>query len=319
MSKQKLFQIAAFVGFFALLSILMIEIEAFELFYDFTRDHEDWDLDEYVGVALSALITGVVWFGIDAHQKSQEIARISSENIKKERMMSDARRVQALGTLAGGVAHSGNNLMQPVLTLARLSKGQLDESHAVQGHLDRIIVAATNASGLFNSILKFSREESELSASTDIVASINENQELFAAAVPKTISLDFDIAETSIDVPISSNNLLDIVLALLSNGVDAYEGRPGTINVSIQRSDEAPDHIDLSIRDHGKGIDLNLLARVFEPFYTNKDVGQGTGLGLAIVKSLVEDAGGKISISSKPNVGTTVIVSLPCKITQTDE
>lgn len=131
-ASSKIWQIIGFVTFFTLLSISMVKIEAFELLFEFTRSNESWDLDEYISVFLAALVTGVFWFAVDAHKKGDELKRINEKNLSTERRLSDARRVQALGTLAGGVAHSGNNLMQPILTLARISKGQLPDDHAVQ-------------------------------------------------------------------------------------------------------------------------------------------------------------------------------------------
>lgn len=291
-----------------LLTIFMVEIEAFELFYEFTRSHEDWELDEFVSVALSALITGVIWFGVDARRKGQEISRIYKENLKIERKMSDARRVQALGTLAGGVAHSGNNLMQPIMTLARLSKGQIAEDHPVQGHLDRIIVAATNAGELFHSILKFSREETELLQCVDLGGLIRENQSLLEAAVPNKISLVIEMSPIPVIARFSSNNLLDILLALISNSADSYNGASGRVDITTHFSTE---WAQLIVRDFGCGIPDKEADRIFEPFYTTKDVGMGTGLGLAIVKSLVEDAGGYVIAESVIGEGTTVTVNIP--------
>lgn len=286
----------------------MVEIEAFELFFVFTRSHEDWDLDELLAVALSALVTGVIWFGIDSRQKGREIARFYEESISNERKMSDARRIQALGTLAGGVAHSGNNLMQPILTLARLSKGNIEGDHPIQGHLDRIIVAAQNASELFNSILKFSRDEADLSQTTDLGELIRENRSLIEAAVPNHIQLNIEISPKPSVAQIPSNNLLDIILALISNSVDSYEGEPGEIEIITRPT---PESSQLIIRDRGCGILAKDLNCVFEPFFTNKDVGMGTGLGLAIVKNLTEEAGGNVIATSGIGEGTSIIVNLP--------
>lgn len=286
----------------------MIEIEAFEIFYEFTRAHEEWDLDEYVAVLLAALITGAMWFGIDAHQKGNELRRVSEENLNAERRMSDARRIQALGTLAGGVAHSGNNLMQPILTLARLSKTQLPEEHTIQGHMDRIIVAAKSSSDLFHSILRFSRTETTSKCIIDMAKLVEENRNLFAAAVPDTIKLKIDNSPTPICIEYSSNNFLDILLALLSNSVDSYLGADGQIEVTTRQNDE---WAQLIVRDYGCGISHKIKQRVFEPFFTSKDVGAGTGLGLAIVKSLVEDEGGEVLLESEHLAGTTITINFP--------
>ena len=291
-----------------LLSLFMMEVEAFEWFFDFTRSHESWELDEIVSVALSALITGAIWFGIDSRQKGNEIKRIYEENLKNERRMSDARRVQALGTLAGGVAHSGNNLMQPILTLARISKDQLDSNSPVHGHLDRIIVAAQSAGELFHSILKFSREETGFSQRVDFGDLIRENESLLTAALPKNNQLVIELSPTPVVALVSSNNFLDILLALISNSADAYKGESGQIQIITHNS---PPWSQLIIRDQGCGISTEDLERIFEPFFTNKDVGMGTGLGLPVVKSLVEDAGGQVHVESRHGDGTSVIVNLP--------
>jgi signal transduction histidine kinase len=309
-ASSKIWQIIGFLTFFTLLSISMVKIEAFELFFEFTRSNESWDLDEYISVFLAALVTGVFWFAVDAHKKGDELKRINEKNLSTERRLSDARRVQALGTLAGGVAHSGNNLMQPILTLARISKGQLPDDHAVQGHLDRIITAAHNSSELFHSILRFSRKENLLAEDIDIAALIDENRGLLAAAIPETITLEIDKESAPIVVNFPSNNFLDIMLALLSNSVDSYDGAGGKIVVAVSKSD---DWAHLEVRDQGCGIPKQDLERIFELFFTSKDLGEGTGLGLAIVKTLVEDAGGRIEVESSLGLATIFSITLPLK------
>lgn len=309
-ASNKAGQFLVFVAFFAFLSISMVELEAFEAFYEFTRSHESWELDEFISVFLAALVTGVFWFAVDAHKKGDELRRLNQENLSIERNMSDARRVQALGTLAGGVAHSGNNLMQPILTLARLSKRQLPDDHTIQGHLDKIITAAESSSDLFHSILQFSRKENTLVQSVDIAALVGENQSLLAAAVPETITLEMHKSSTPVVVNFSSNNFLDILLALLSNSVDSYQGASGKIAIVVSKSD---DWAHLEVKDQGCGIPEQDLERIFEPFYTSKDVGEGTGLGLAIVKTLVEDAGGRIDVKSDPGLATIFSINLPLK------
>jgi len=189
-----------------------------------------------------------------------------------------------------------------------LSNGLIASDHPVQGHLDRIITAAHNAGDLFHSILKFSREETELSQSTDVGALIRENNSFFAAAIPIDIQLKFETSTLPCVAQISSNNLLDILLALLSNSVDSYNGEAGIVRIESSSSEKL---VEVSVEDYGCGIEADKLVRVFEPFYTQKDVGAGTGLGLAIVKRLVEDAGGQVDVISKPAKGTKITVRLP--------
>jgi len=99
-------------------------------------------------------------------------------------------------------------------------------------------------------------------------------------------------------------------LALLSNSVDSYDGAGGKIVVAVSKSD---DWAHLEVRDQGCGIPKQDLERIFEPFFTSKDVGEGTGLGLAIVKTLVEDAGGRIEVESSLGLATIFSITLPLK------
>ncbi|OPX54622.1 Signal transduction histidine kinase [Oceanospirillum multiglobuliferum] len=307
LSNRKQFIIA--VGVFIFLSVVLIEIETFETVYEFSRTHEDWELDELIMAALSALITSAFTFAFNAYYQAQALKKEMTYRLKLERELAHAQKIQSLGTLAGGVAHSANNYLQPIMTLSRLAQKQLPSDSPLQPFMEKILLAANNAHNVLGELLRFSRQEPLAETEVyDLQKELDQHQLLYRAALSMQSKLSFDLTDQPCPVALSSSQIADITLALITNAEDSYNSQGGVIQVRLEQKGKMA---LLSVTDQGSGIAAHQIERLFEPFYTTKAVGEGTGLGLSIVHGLVQGVGGHVEVSSELDKGTTFSLHIP--------
>lgn len=299
-----------FVVLVAAFASLLIFNDAFEWFHDFSRAHEDWELDEIILTVIAALIVGSVWFGLAALKRGREIQREAAARLAAEQELSAARHVQSLGVLAGGLAHSGNNFLQPIVTLSRLGREQLEPDHPVAGHLEKISSAADKAADLFTSVLRFSRPQSQSGHELDVIASIHDNLPILLLSLPSGITLEQQFSGGPAKIRVNEQDLIDILLVLMSNAADAYGGGAGTVwlRANVRQAEGV---VTLMVADHGAGMSAELQQKIFDPFFTTKEVGKGTGLGLSVVSGLVKNAGGKLGVESAPGQGAVFSIDFP--------
>ena len=228
----------------------------------------------------------------------------AEQQIKK----AQAQKLQSLGTLAGGIAHSTNNYLQPIQTLSRLSKKQLPEDSPLQNVLDKILQASEHAQEVLGQLLRFSHQNNRENPVCDLQQELSQHQLLYQSAVSHAEQLTFKLTDQPCPVTLSNSQCADILLALITNAEDSYDGVGGPIEVQLEQQQNM---VQLSISDQGCGMDNTLQQRIFEPFYTSKAVGQGTGLGLSIVHGLIQQPGGSIEVKSELGKGSQFIVFLP--------
>ena len=234
---------------------------------------------------------------------------------KQQRRMEDQRRqkLQALGQLAGGVAHEINNLLQPILTYTDLVLATGPDPVTTR-RLSRVVTSAEKARDIVRGILHFSRGEAAPSAPTglqpELVAALEFVRELLPITVTISITgLDLDLGRGRI----SGVELTQVLANLLTNAAQAMQGR-GVITVEAGvdwiepaqaiRLGIAPGRTcRVRVTDNGPGMDETVLGHVFDPFFTTKPIGQGTGLGLSVVYGIIQNWHGAISVTSGPGRG----------------
>ncbi|MGA0960562.1 MAG: CHASE domain-containing protein [Sedimenticolaceae bacterium] len=242
--------------------------------------------------------------------------------LESERKLVQSRRLEAVGNLMAGMAHSLNNHMQPILVLTSLLRGKVGEDPKAQDYLAKMEEAVTGATSILQRALTASRLE-KLSHRSRIKSSFAAAVELAAIGIPSTIhySHQVSLAEDGY-VALDKINLEVCLLNLIHNARDAIDLAHGEIRVSLSRVTpdadrvEAPDLLSLDwiaikVEDSGSGMSDEQLARALDPFYTTKDPGKGTGLGLSETHSLVMQAHGYLTVSSVPHVGTSVVLCMP--------
>lgn len=238
-----------------------------------------------------------------------------------ENQLRHEQRLATVGTLAGGVAHEFNNILVPLNLYAEEALEDIPAEHPARSNLERVLRVAKRASDVVSRLLAFSRPMGErLPQRVDLAAVVKEALDLFQALVPSDIELRREIESEGGQVSGDSTLLNQVVLNLCANAVQAMRGRGGILTVGVSARDRLTgDHLpaasdrvlELRVTDTGHGMDAVTLERIFEPYFTTRDVGEGSGLGLSIVHGIVASMGGVISVSSTLNHGTGVTVLLP--------
>jgi PAS domain S-box-containing protein len=229
-----------------------------------------------------------------------------------ERQLLHSQKLEALGTLAGGIAHDLNNTLVPIMALSKLTARRFEQGTPVRNNLDTIYEASERARDLVRRVLAFSRKEEPEQQEANLGDVVREVLKLMQATVPTSIQLDATIA----DVPpilADASQIHQVITNLISNAVGAMTNGMGTITVSLGLTAQAKSasEVCLSVADSGCGMDETTQQRIFEPFFTTKAVGQGTGLGLSIVHGIIASHGGRIEVKSKPGKGTRFDLYFP--------
>jgi PAS domain S-box-containing protein len=228
-----------------------------------------------------------------------------------EAHLQHSQRLEALGTLAGGIAHDLNNTMVPVLALSKLLMSRFPKGSRERVNLETIHQAGGRARDLVQQILAFSRKEAPLRQTLDLGALLREMVPMLRALVPSTIELVCASDPGLPEVLGDPGQLHQILLNLVSNGAHAIGDAHGRITIALTAAGRDAAQLCLSVRDTGCGIDAATLQRIFEPFFTTKSVGEGTGLGLSVVHGIVTSHGGRIDVSSEPGLGSEFRIFLP--------
>ncbi len=253
---------------------------------------------------------------ITARRKAESALRQSTE------LLRHSQKMEAVGRLAGGVAHDFNNLLTAIMGYAEIVLERLGEQDAAYHEVEEICKAADRAHALTRQLLAFSRKQILEPRVCNLNAVVADMDKLLRRLIGEDIefatTLDRDLAMVLVD----PGQMEQVIINLAVNARDAMpEG--GTLELAtrntILREPLARGHLTvepgayvvLSVRDTGIGMDDYVLAHLFEPFFTSKEVGKGTGLGLSMVYGIMEQSGGHILFDSTPGKGTTFTLYLP--------
>jgi len=257
----------------------------------------------------------------DVTQRKEE----EEERLAMAESLRQARRLEAIGRLAGGVAHDFNNLLTVILGNLDLVDGRLIrmgvQDHALREELEQIASAGSRAARLTRQLLAFSRNQVLEPVPLDLNEVVGSMEKLLRRLVREDVEFSFRLGDGLPTVRADRVQIEQVLLNLVANAADAMH-TGGWVRISTGRrsldADRARDlnlepgeHLLLEVQDSGTGMDEEVLAKVLEPFFTTKPAGQGTGLGLATVHGVVHQSSGGLKITSKPGAGTRVRVYLP--------
>ncbi len=253
-----------------------------------------------------------------------ERVEAEEERTRLEGQLLHAQKMEAVGTLAGGIAHEFNNILAAIIGYAELSLALHHRDGTINpGHLEEILNSGMRASELIKRILAFSRKAEEVEFTT---FAINEELEhvvtILGKTIPREISIDTDLAP---EVGAIRGDAGQFEQVLLNLGTNAAHAMPdgGRLIIKTERSTvgaeqpppvadmKAGEYVRVSVCDTGTGMDPQVLKQIFDPFFTTKDVGAGTGLGLAMVYGIVTSHRGYIRCTSEPDKGTCFQIFLP--------
>jgi PAS domain S-box-containing protein len=246
------------------------------------------------------------------------------DRVTAEEKLLQAERLQAVGKLAGGVAHEVNNMMTVVIGCAKLALEALGPDHEQRAEFGEIIRAAARASDVTRQLLAYSRQQ----VLSPTVVDLNQVVGELTSTLKRLIGSDRELAVShrleEARVKADRGQLEQVLINLAANARDATEA-DGLVRIEIDvvqldenalasylEAESLPgEYARIAVGDNGAGMPPEVAARVFEPFFTTKAIGEGTGLGLSMVYGIVKQSGGFVKIDSKPGEGTVVTVHFP--------
>jgi PAS domain S-box-containing protein len=249
------------------------------------------------------------------------IIRDITESKSLESQLLHSQKMEAVGQLAGGVAHDFNNILTAIMGYCNLIQMKTQED-LTRTRAEHILALSEKAAGLTQSLLAFSRKQVINPLPTNINELVNSTSVLLRRLIGGDIELKTELSKQSILVIVDKGQIEHVLMNLATNAKDAMpHGGTMTINtecieidkefIELRGYGEIGKYARLSVADTGIGIDENTRERIFEPFFTTKEVGKGSGLGLAIVYGIIKQHNGFVNVRSGPDQGTTVSLYIP--------
>jgi len=289
------------------------EFAAFETYFD-RPPYTNW-----YAVRIYPARKGIaVYFRITTEQKYAE-----EERKRLETELAHARKMEALGTLAGGVAHDFNNILGIILGNTELALLDMPEAHYAHRRLLESQKACLRARDLIGQIMTFSRHKENRRGLVDLARLVGEALSMIRATCPSTIEIVQNIGTLPRMVLANPGQIRQVLVNLCTNAVYAMRAHGGTLSVELEsvrvdgshpvegRGLGPGDYGRLTVSDTGCGIPNDIMERIFDPYFTTKPPGEGSGIGLAVVRGIVEKHGGTVTFQSRPGKGTTFQVHLP--------
>jgi PAS domain S-box-containing protein len=260
-----------------------------------------------------------------------EMDRLDAEeaNARIEAKLQQAKKMEVVGRLAGGVAHDFNNMLGVILGHAEMALKSLVGSHPLHAHLTEIHKAASRSADLTRQLLAFARKQTVAPKVVDLNDAVTGMLKMLRRLIGENIVIHWQPGLDLWPVKVDLSQIDQILVNLCINARDAICG-PGkatieTANVPGDNADWSghpglisAEFVRLAVSDNGCGMDKETQSHLFEPFFTTKELGKGTGLGLATVFGIVEQNNGFIKVSSAPDQGTTVAIYLPRHVGQAE-
>jgi len=249
----------------------------------------------------------------------------ATERRELEDRLRHSQRLEAVGKLAGGISHDFNNLLTAMIGFGELAHDQAAKmsddprAEAIRDDLAQVLATANRAATLTGQLLAFSRRGTTQPTEVDVSAAVRELEPMLGRLLVGAVELSCTLADDLPTVWVDSGQLTQVVLNLVVNARDAMPDggciaiRTALVPAAGARPPEAPpgEWVLLEVADTGTGIAAEIQGRIFEPYFTTKEMGRGTGLGLAVVYGAVEHAGGRVTLASTLGKGTTFRVFLP--------
>ncbi len=264
-------------------------------------------------------------------ERTSELRQEIVERKNAEKKLRNAEKMQALGSLAGGIAHNFNNALVPIRALSELVIREFPKESPNHKRLSKITEGAKRAQDLVAQIMSFSRQDEGKLKNIDPCELLQGSLLLVHSIAPATVKIIERIDKDVEEVLVDNAQIESVIFNLVSNAFDAMEGKQGKLEISLsqielEKNDIGSDadleegrYAKFQFIDTGVGMDEKCMNQIFDPFFTTKEVGSGTGLGLSSAYGIVSNHGGNIKVSSELGVGTTFEVYLPLVATEVEQ
>ena len=241
---------------------------------------------------------------------------------KLQQQLLQAQKMEAIGHLAGGVAHDFNNMLGIIMGSSQLALFDLDPDSEAHGEIKIILETSQRAKELTTKLLAFARKQEPKLKPASINDIVRDIQSMLERSVPKKIVIQTALREDIPRVMADENQIHQALLNICKNSADAMP-HGGTLHITTREAENEhrcsrPDTQDecdrcclIQITDTGIGIPDDIVNNIFDPFFTTKGIGKGTGLGLSVTHGIITSHGGCISVDSKSGAGTTITICLP--------
>ncbi len=252
-----------------------------------------------------------------------DIKNAQSEKQELKKRLMQAQKMEAVGTLAGGIAHDFNNILGVIIGYTEMAKEDVPKGSKIFDDLQQVLEAAIRAKDLVIQILAFSRQHEVKPIPLQLQTLVKETLKMLRASIPTTISIEDGIESNCGIVLADPTQASQILMNLCTNASQAMENKGGILKIDlkpvIKKKDDITfpiklkpgSYVELAVTDTGLGINPEVIEKIFDPYFTTKEVGKGTGMGLAITHGIISEYGGDISVESKIGEGTTFRVYFP--------
>lgn len=240
-----------------------------------------------------------------------------------EEQLRNASKMEALGTLVGGIAHEFNNVLAIIIGNAELLLADAPERSSLRTNLKEIINASLRAKDVVSQLLSYIRKIEYEKKPLKLIPVVRDSIKLLRAMIPTNIDIHQTITATADNVLADATQINQVLINLCTNAFHAMEETGGNLeiemhNVVLEEDSVTIDpalvpgnYVKVTVSDTGKGISPQIIDRIFDPFFTTKEVGKGTGMGLSVVHGIIKSYGGSISVESEPGKGTTANLFFP--------
>ncbi len=241
---------------------------------------------------------------------------------KAEQQIRHMQKMEAIGTLTGGIAHDLNNILAPIVINSEMALLDLPAESVVRDLLQQILKSGLRGKDLVTQLLLFSRKSEHKHRSLPLSPLVKETFKLLRSTIPSSIQMKLSLETDGDLVDGDPSQIQQVIMNLCTNAAYALSGTTGSIDISLQavrlgstdlpQGDMEPgDYLVLSVKDTGCGMHEDVINRIFEPFFSTKPTGEGTGLGLSVAHGIVKSHKGGITVYSEPGKGSVFKVYLP--------
>ncbi len=251
------------------------------------------------------------------------VKRDVSRELLLEKQLQQSIKMEAIGTMASGIAHDFNNILSAIIGYSEFIQQEATKESRIGKNIAEVLTAGKRATDLVRQILTFSRQEASVKQALLPYPIVKEALKMLRATLPATVTIQEDIDPDCGAVMATPTIIHQIVVNLCTNGLHAMAAQKGTLTVGLQcrelttedippeRSIISGPFVVLTVSDDGCGMDQPTLDRIFEPYFSTKEIGRGTGLGLAVIHGAVEDYKGFVEVKSSVGKGSTFSIYLP--------